>query len=51
MTGTKGQDRLDRLERMAEARFPGISALKASQAIQLMFFSPVSDMYWQRLVS
>jgi len=33
MTGTKGQDRLDRLEKMAEAMFAGIAELKASQAI------------------
>jgi Holliday junction resolvase-like predicted endonuclease len=32
MTGTKGQDRLDRLEKMAEAMFAGIAELKASQA-------------------
>jgi hypothetical protein len=31
-TGTKGQDRLDRLEKMAEAMFAGIAELKASQA-------------------
>ncbi|MDQ1333392.1 MAG: hypothetical protein QG552_342 [Thermodesulfobacteriota bacterium] len=32
MTGTKGQDRLDRLEKLAEAMFAGTAELRESQA-------------------
>jgi hypothetical protein len=32
MTGTKGQDRLDRLEKLAEEMFAGIAQLRQSQA-------------------
>ena len=32
MTETRGQDGLDRLEKLAEAMFAGIAELKASQA-------------------
>ena len=32
MTGTKGQDRLDRLEKLAEEMFAGIAQLRESQA-------------------